>query len=209
MPQIDNIDSLRKHYGKPHARAIGKEVSELDVHCSQFIQLSPFCILSSVKPDGLPDISPRGGSPGFVRVIDKNALLMADGSGNNRLDTLGNLTNNPAVAILFLIPGFDETLRVYGTVAMLGPGEFEGVSSGDGRPAKTALKIDVTKAYFHCGKALIRADLWGTESLVERSMMPSLGQIVNDQMGDPRPGESHEEVRRIYREEMGFATTDD
>ena len=202
MTKIADSVGLRARYAEPKRRALSKEVAELDVHCSRFISLSPFCVLSSVGRDGLPDVSPRGGEPGFVQVVDAHTLVMPDSSGNNRLDTLGNLADNPAVAVLFLVPGFDETLRVYGSTEVLGPGEFEGVSSGDARPPKTALKIRVNKAFFQCGKAVMRADLWAPDAVVERSVMPSLGQILNDQIGDHTPGETQAEVERLYRESL-------
>lgn len=202
MTRITDSSSLRTHYAEPQGRAITKEIAALEPHTVRFIGLSPFCVLSTVGPGGTPDLSPRGGAPGFVRVLDNNTLLIPDSSGNNRLDTLGNLADNPHVAILFLVPGFDETLRAYGTTKLLAEGEFEGVDSGDARPAKTALRLSLTKAYFQCGKAVMRANLWDAGAVVDRTVMPSLGQILNDQIGDPTPGETQQEVEKLYRETL-------
>jgi PPOX class probable FMN-dependent enzyme len=201
MPQITDSASLRTRYGNVHERAVTKVIPALEEHSTKFIGLSPFCVLATVGSDGKPDLSPRGGAPGFVRV-DGQTLLMPDSSGNNRLDTLGKLADNPTVAILFLVPGFDETLRVYGTTELLAEGEFEGVSSGDVKPAITALKIKVTKVYFQCGKAVIRGNLWDPEAVADRSVMPSLGQMLKDQIGDPTPGETQEEIAQLYRETL-------
>ena len=201
MTQITDSSSLRTRYGEVHERAVTKVISALEPHSTKFIQMSPFCVLSTVSADGKPDLSPRGGVPGFVRV-DGQTLLMPDSSGNNRLDTLGKLADNPTVAILFLVPGFDETLRVYGTTELLAEGEFEGVSSGDAKPAVTALKINVTKVFFQCGKAVIRGNLWDPDAVVDRSVMPSLGQILKDQVGDPTQGETQEEIEQLYRETL-------
>ena len=201
MTQITDSSSLRTRYGEPHPRAVSKEIAALEEHSTRFIGLSPFCVLATVGGDGKPDLSPRGGAPGFVRV-DGQTLLIPDSSGNNRLDTLGKLADNPTVAILFLVPGFQETLRVYGTTELLADGEFEGVSSGDSKPAKTALSVHVSKVYFQCGKAVMRAGLWNPDTAVERSAMPSLGQILNDQIGDPTPGETQSEVEQLYRDTL-------
>jgi PPOX class probable FMN-dependent enzyme len=201
MTQISGSESLHTHYAEPHPRAVCKEIAALEQHSSKFIGLSPFCVLATVGSDGKPDLSPRGGAPGFVRVQGQT-LLLPDSTGNNRLDTLGKLADNPTVAILFLVPGFQETLRVYGTTELLAEGEFEGVSSGDSKPAKTALRVHVNKVYFQCGKAVMRADLWNPEANADRSAMPSLGKILNDQIGDPAPGETQEEIEQIYRETL-------
>jgi PPOX class probable FMN-dependent enzyme len=201
MTQITDSSSLKTRYGEVHERAVTKVISALEPHSTRFIEMSPFCVLSTVGADGKPDLSPRGGAPGFVRV-DGQTLLMPDSSGNNRLDTLGKLADNPTVAILFLVPGFDETLRVYGTTELLAEGEFEGVSSGDTKPAVTALKINVKKVFFQCGKAVIRGNLWDPDAVVDRSVMPSLGQILKDQVGDPTPGETQEEIEQLYRETL-------
>ena len=201
MTQITDSSSLRTRYGEVHERAVTKVISALEPHSTKFIEMSPFCVLSTVGADGMPDLSPRVGAPGFV-LVEGQTLLMPDSSGNNRLDTLGKLADNPTVAILFLVPGFDETLRVYGTTELLGEGDFEGVSSGDAKPAVTALKINVTKVFFQCGKAVIRGNLWNPDAVVDRSVMPSLGQILKDQTGDPTPGETQEEIEQLYRETL-------
>ena len=202
MTLITDSTSLRDHYVEPEGRAVTKEIFALEVHSRRFIELSPFCVLATILDGGLPDLSPRGGEPGFVRIVEEQTLLIPDSSGNNRIETISNVADRPSVAILFLVPGFSETLRVYGTTEVLVEGQFEGVSSGDGRPTKTALKVEVNRVFFQCGKAGIRARLWDPEAAIERAIMPSLGQIINDQIGDPTPGETHEEIDQYYRETL-------
>lgn len=201
MGGIENSTALRALYPAPKERALRKVVQRLDAHCTTFIGLSPFCVLSSVDAGGRPDLSPRGGKPGFVRVLDAQTLLLPDRPGNNRLDSLANLADNPAVALLFFIPGVDELLRVYGTAAIVPTGAFD-EAAGAGRPSTTALRIDVERAFFHCAKALMRSQLWSEEARVERACLPTLGEILHDQIGDAVPLESQEEMIRRYLPEM-------
>jgi PPOX class probable FMN-dependent enzyme len=176
-------------------------VPRLDAHCARFIALSPFCVLSSVDSGAFPDLSPRGGEPGFVRMLDDRTLLLPDRPGNNRLDSLSNLADHPAVALLFFVPGVDELLRVYGTATILPAGSF--LDERDtGRPSATALKISVERAFFHCAKALMRAHLWSEEAKVDRACLPTLGEMLKDQTGEEAPAESQEEMILRYLPEM-------
>jgi predicted pyridoxine 5'-phosphate oxidase superfamily flavin-nucleotide-binding protein len=113
MRRMEEPGDLRTIYALPKDRALGKVRRSLDQHCARFVSLSPFCILGSVDARGRPDLSPRGGPPGFAKVLSPEGLLIPDRPGNNRLDGLSNLIGNPLVALLFLVPGIDETLRVY------------------------------------------------------------------------------------------------
>jgi PPOX class probable FMN-dependent enzyme len=204
MGKIDGSKKLTELYPAPKARALAKEVSEIDRHCARFIELSPFCILGSASPGAHPDLSPRGGAPGFAKVIDSHTILIPDRPGNNRLDSLRQLADNPTIALLFLVPGVDETLRVYGRVEILHGEEFgDQFVSNDKRPT-TVLKINVNKAFFQCAKALMRAQLWSEASKVDRSRLPSLAEIVNDQVKRPELAiaETQEEMLRRYGREM-------
>jgi PPOX class probable FMN-dependent enzyme len=197
MGEIDSAGQLRTLYPAPKERTLRKVLPRLDAHCINFIGLSPFCVLSTVDAEGCPDLSPRGGDPGFVKVLDAGTLLLQDRPGNNRLDSLSNIAERGAVALLFFIPGVDELLRVYGRAAILPAGAFE-VEPGAGRPPTTALRIDVERAFFHCAKALMRSHLWSDEARVERSCLPTLGEILHDQLGEISPLESQEEMIRRY-----------
>jgi len=202
MERMEESCDLRTIYALPKDRALGKVRRSLDQHCARFVTLSPFCIVSSIDAKGRPELSPRGGPPGFAEVLSPESLLIADRPGNNRLDSLTNLIGNPLVALLFLVPGFDETLRVYGTAEVLaGPEIYKELVLNQPAP-KAVLKIKVDRAYFQCAKSLMRAKLWDPQSRVDRSSFPPLGQILKEQLGDDNPAESQDEMLRRYSKDL-------
>ena len=131
---ITNTEELRKVYSEPHERAALKVLDRLDAHCRDFIALSPFCVLSSSRADGCADASPRGDPPGFVAVLDDRTLLIPDRPGNNQVDSMQNMANNPRVGLLFFVPGMNETLRVKGTVEIVTDSGLLAPLSVNGRP---------------------------------------------------------------------------
>lgn len=169
---------LRDVYGPAIERARKKSLRRLDGHCRRFIELSPFVCMGTVGSEGA-DVTPRGDRPGFVHVLDETTLAMPDWPGNNRLDSLKNLREDARVGLLFLIPGFEETLRVNGRAEISFAGELLG--RWEKRP-KSALVIRVEEAFLHCGKAMIRSRLWDPAARVDRSALPSYGQMMKDQM---------------------------
>jgi PPOX class probable FMN-dependent enzyme len=198
---LDDAVDLRTIYPAPKERSLRKELHRLDEHCAHFIRLAPLCILASATSSGDPDISPRGGDPGFVRVLDAHTLLLPDRPGNNRLDSLSKIAENPAVALLFLVPGVDETLRVFGNARIELPHD-DLIEEGERKPDPSVMRVDVTRAYFHCAKALMRAHLWSEEAKIERDSFPTLGQILKDQLQSEGPVEAQEEMVRRYAEEL-------
>jgi PPOX class probable FMN-dependent enzyme len=136
-----------------------------------------------------------------VQVLDEHTLLLPDRPGNNRLDSLSNLLANPHVALLFLVPGIDETLRVYGRVEVV-PFSGDNSSHSERKPSATVLRITVSKAFFHCAKALMRAQLWSEETKIDRRTFPTLGQILKDQLQDDAAPETQEDMVRRYREDL-------
>lgn len=162
-------------------RARLKTLRSLDKHCRQFIGLSPFLCLGTSSSDGA-DVTPRGDRPGFVHVLDDNTLALPDWPGNNRLDTLLNIEANPQVGMLFLIPGVDESLRVNGTAVISNDAGLLAQWEVNGRHPKSVLVITVKEAFLHCGKALIRSKLWHDDHKIERSQLPSYGQMMKDQI---------------------------
>jgi len=202
MGTIENPQALRELYAAPGARALAKEVKELDAHCARFIALSPFCVMGSATSAGEPDLSPRGGAPGFATVRDSRTILIPDRPGNNRLDSLGKLAANPRIALLFLIPGVDETLRVFGKAEIVAGADFAGDFATNGKPPKTVLKIAVERAFFQCGKALMRAQLWNAAPRSDRAGLPTLGEMIKDQTGLADRTESQEEMTLRYRKEL-------
>jgi hypothetical protein len=180
---VTTLDELRELYPPPAERAVRKEVDHLDEHCRRFISLSPIVLVASADAEGFCDVSPKGGPAGFVRVLDDHRFVIADATGNRRLDTFQNMLKNPRVGTLFLIPGMRETLRVNGTVALSRDPELLEDAQTGGHPAKLALIITVETAYLHCAKALIRSKLWDKSTWPGRDALPSAAEILNDHIG--------------------------
>jgi PPOX class probable FMN-dependent enzyme len=167
-------------YRAPSQLVVDKVIDRIDRHCAEFIALSPFATLATADADGWPDVSPRGGAPGFVRVLDEHRLALPDRQGNNRVDSLRNAVANPRAALLFLIPGVEETLKVFGTTSLVGADELGLDLTEFGRAPRSVLLVQVQRAYFQCGKAVMRAALWDPASRVERSALTPFGQVLKD-----------------------------
>ncbi len=182
MPEtIETIEELRECYPPVMERARLKTLRRLDQHCRAFIERSPFLCLGTSGAEG-NDVTPRGDAPGFVHILDDVTLAIPDWRGNNRLDSLANIVENPNVGMVFLIPGVDETLRVNGTaVITTDPAMVQRWNNGGKHPC-SALLVTVREAYMHCGKALIRSKLWKEDYKIERSELASYGQMLKDQI---------------------------
>ncbi len=181
MP-ITSESELRKVYGEPSDRSQQKVLECLDRHCRRFIALSPFCVLSTAGADGRTEVSPRGDIPGFVAAPDERTLLIPDRPGNNRTDSLRNVVAQPRVGLLFLVPGMNETLRVSGTAEIVTDADVLEPLAMNGRLPVSVLRVTVERAFLHCAKALIRARLWDPAAQVERSSLPTYGQMLADQI---------------------------
>ncbi|MES2533655.1 MAG: pyridoxamine 5'-phosphate oxidase family protein [Pseudomonadota bacterium] len=198
---IESLDQLRALYAQPGDRALQKQLAHLDVHCTRFIELSPFCVIASAGPAGqMLDASPRGGEPGFAKVTDPRTLLLPDSGGNNRLDTLENLLRDPRIGLLFLIPGFDETLRINGSARLRDEPEFAEHFAQERQRPKVVIEVRVEEAYLHCAKAFMRSRLWEPASWSERTLLPSMNQMIHDQIGLGTATESQAEVVARYRQ---------
>lgn len=186
------LDTL---YNPPHKLTVAKDIGVIDKHGRRFIELSPFLALASVGPSGSVDVSPRGGGPGFVRVAeDGKSLMMPDRPGNNRLDSLRNISEGSGeVGLMFMIPGVDDIYRVNGPASLVVDDELAKTFEEFGKVPKTLLKVEVREAYLHCPKALMRADLWGDSHKVDRSDLPSLSEMIMDQLNMPKPEVTHEQ----------------
>jgi PPOX class probable FMN-dependent enzyme len=182
--------------------AARKVLDRLDVHCRHFIELSPFLVLGTSDAEGRQDVSPRGDPPGFVRILDDRHLLLPDRPGNNRLDSLGNIAARPDVALLFFVPGVDETLRVNGKAEISTDTVLLAPCAVDGRPPRSGLLITVEEAFLHCGKALIRSHLWDPERKVARKSFPSLGRMIADQIAGVDAQDVDTAVADEYRNEL-------
>lgn len=199
---IDSVAALRQCYPPPKGRAVKKQLDRLDPHCQRFIALSPFVVIASGSITGRFDASPRGGEPGFVEVVDERTLWLPDSPGNNRLDTLENLIETGRAGLLFLIPGVDETLRVNGTACISADPAKTSQFAREKRTPRVVVEVTVEEAYLHCAKALMRARLWDPEQLQERSVLPTMGQMLNDQIGATGPVESQEAMVARYQSDL-------
>jgi PPOX class probable FMN-dependent enzyme len=182
MQFVSNRDELRTIYKEPGEGAVRKELKSLDFHCRGFLAKSPFVLIGSCDDKGNGDVTPKGDKPGFVAILDDNTIAIPDRPGNNRLDTLENILVNPAVGLLFLIPGMNETLRINGEARITADNALRERLAVDGRPPISAIVVTVTAAYMHCAKAFMRSELWKPESWVDRSTLPTLGTILKDQL---------------------------
>ena len=177
--RITTVAALEALYGFPSGAAVEKEIDYLHPHYQAMIRLSPFFVLATSGPDGV-DTSPRGDAPGFVVVEDERTLLIPDRKGNNRVDSLRNIVANPHVALLFLIPGVGETLRVNGRAAITTePALLERLAVA-GKPPRSVILVSVDTVFFQCSRAIFRSNLWDASRHVARETLPSLGRMVAD-----------------------------
>lgn len=174
---VEDEAALAALYGAPMPASLAKEIDHVDAHYAALIAASPFCAIASSGPGGL-DVSPRGDGPGFVAVADPKTLLLPDRRGNNRADTLKNIVADPRVALLFLVPGVGETLRVNGTARISIDADLCRRFAMDGKPARSVVVVAVERVYFQCARAVVRADLWNPAKHVARASLPSTGTIL-------------------------------
>lgn len=168
------LDAL---YGTPVQTSILKEIDHISPHYRAFIEASPFLILATSGPEGL-DCSPRGDPKGFVRVLDERTLAIPDRRGNNRIDSLRNIVRDPRVALLFLVPGVGETMRVNGRAELSRDPELCKSFTMEGKVPQCVILIRVERVYPQCQKALVRSKLWDPAQHIPRSALPSMGQII-------------------------------
>lgn len=177
MKTIQTIEDLENLYGSPVPGATWKEIDHINDHYRQFIEKSPFLILATQGDNGL-DCSPRGDPPGFVRIVNEKCIQLPDRRGNNRLDSLRNIVANPNVGLIFLIPNIGETIRLSGTAEILVDEDLCNSFAIQAKPASSVISITVEKVYFQCQKALVRSRLWDPSSHIQRTDLPSTGEMV-------------------------------
>lgn len=199
---IETVEDLRKTFPEPKPRALAKQLDRLDQHCMRFISLAPFLVIASAGKDGRVDASPRGGAPGFVRVVDDRTLQLPDALGNNRLDSFTNIVQTGKIGMIFLVPGVDETLRINGKATLRNDAELLRHFPHERHPPRMVVEVFVEEAYLHCPKALMRSRLWADDYRIERSTLPSLGQMIKDQSGSPGPIETQSEAVARYLTEI-------
>jgi PPOX class probable FMN-dependent enzyme len=183
--------ALRALFGRAEGLAVRKSLTRLDRHCREFIARSPFLCIGTTGANGRADVSPRGDPAGFVQVIDDRTIAIPDRPGNNRLDTMSNIVANPNVGLIFLIPGFDDTLRINGKATITRDPDLLARAAVNGKMPKVMIRVAVEEAFLHCAKAFRRSKLWDPASRVDRAAMPSLARMILEQTaGEKKPEEA-------------------
>ena len=197
---------LRETLGGEPAELIREKIANrLNPLTRQFVERSPFVVVASGRPDGGLDVSPRGDPAGFVRILDERTLLLPDRPGNKLADTLTNLLADDRIALLFLIPGVNDTFRVNGRARIVDDPELLAASEVEGKVPQLGILVEVEEAYTQCPKAFLRSELWNPERHIDRSELPSQGEILRA-IADPELDvEEYDEARDgRYRRREGF-----
>lgn len=200
--KIKNTEQLRELYGFPSGRAKVKVLQKLDIHSKNFIEKSPFLIMATTSEAYKQDASPRGGISGFVKIINSETLVIPDSKGNNRLDSLTNILETGVIGLIFLIPGVDETLRINGKAHISTNSEYLNLFDSEKNPPKTCIVVSIQELFLHCAKAFMRSKLWSEEAKIKRSVLPTMGQMLNEQLGISAPIETQEEMVERYHKDL-------
>jgi PPOX class probable FMN-dependent enzyme len=192
--RVTTLEALEALYDKPYGPAIVKEIARVNPHYRKFIEAAPFFALATSGPDGL-DCSPRGDAPGFVRVADEKTLLIPDRRGNNRIDSLRNIISDPRVALLFLIPGVGETIRVIGRASISTDPALTETFIVNGKAPRSVIVVAVERVFFQCTKAIVRSKLWDPALHVDRGSLPSAGTILGEISGGKIGGPEHDRAQ--------------
>jgi PPOX class probable FMN-dependent enzyme len=191
---VTTTEELERLYpDAPYGPSLVKEADHVTPQYRKLIEAAPFVVLATSGPDGL-DCSPRGDPPGFIRVVDEHTLVIPDRRGNNRIDSLRNLVRDPRIALLFLIPGVGETMRVIGSAKISTDPKLTESFVMNGKVPKCVLVVTVEKAYFQCTKAIIRSKLWDPKSIVDRKTLPTPGSILAEVTGGKMGGPEHDRL---------------
>ena len=186
---VTTTEQLEALYAKPAGAAVAKEIDHVNGGYRALIEAAPFVVVATSGPEGL-DCSPKGDAPGFVRILDEKTLAIPDRRGNNRTDSFHNIVRDPRVALLFLIPGVGETLRVNGRAAISIDPDLVASFAVDGKPPRCVLIVSIESIYFHCSKAAVRSKLW--EQKIERSSLPSTGALIAELSAGKLGGEAYD-----------------
>ena len=199
---IQTVHDLRRLYPEPKPRSLAKQLDRLDKYCRAFVGRAPFLVFATVGKNGRVDASPRGGTPGFVRVVDDRTLQLPDALGNNRLDSLTNVVETGRCGMILFVPGMDETLRVNGPAKLIDDAQVLASFPHDRHPPRLVIEVTVEEAYLHCAKALMRSRLWDPAQHIDRALFPSMGQMIKEQSGSKEPVESREQMLERYATEI-------
>lgn len=200
--KINNLSQLRELYGFPSGRAKVKVLFTLEKHAINFIEKSPFIVVSTSSKEGQQDASPRGGSTGFVKVINDTQIIIPDAKGNNRLDSITNIVETGKIGLLFLIPGVDETLRINGSAYLSTDENYLNLFTSEKHTPKTAIVITVEEVFLHCAKAFMRSKLWDASAQTNRDEFPTMGQMLKDQLNSTETPETHDAMVERYQKDL-------
>jgi uncharacterized protein len=199
---LESEEQLREIYGYAKGRAKDKQLTSLERQSSNFLAHSPFVTISTYAKSGSVDCSPRGGNPGFVKIINDNCIILPDGKGNNRLDSLVNIIETGQIGCLFLTPGVDEMLRINGLARISTSPEYLSLFSDDRNPPKTCIEITIKEVFLHCAKALMRSELWSLKAQIDRADFPTMGAMINDQLSIKDDPEAQEDMIARYKRDL-------
>jgi PPOX class probable FMN-dependent enzyme len=177
MTRLTTLEALEAIYGPTNAASTVKELDHLNAPYGAYIEASPFCALATVGPEGL-DCSPRGDAGGVVRIADDRTLMMPDRRGNNRCDSLRNIVRDPRVALMFMIPGSNTTLRVNGRAVIETDPALLDSFMMEGKPPRSVVVVTIDAVYFQCARALMRGQVWNPETFVDPASLPTAGQML-------------------------------
>jgi PPOX class probable FMN-dependent enzyme len=178
---ITTVEELRAIVAPPREAAVRKQISALDEHCRDFIARSPFVFIATSNAAGDCDVSPKGDAAGFVQVLDEHSLVIPDRRGNQRLDSMQNIIENPHIGLLFIIPGAEWTLRVNGRAMLVRDDDIRERLAAQGVVPELAIAVEVEEAFLHCPKCFLRAKLWDTDEWMPREEQPSFAAILKAQ----------------------------
>ena len=201
---VDSEQQLRALLGKPSALVVSKVVARLNAVTRRFIEASPFLCLATCDAAGNCDVSPRGDPRGFVRILDERTLLVPERPGNKLADSLRNVLQNPRVGLLFVIPGVNDTFRINGHATLITDAKLLAPCAVEGKTPKLGLLVQIEACYTHCSKAFLRAQLWDPARFLDRSELPSNGEVFQALLDD-FDGEQYDRERAArYARRDGF-----
>ena len=202
MGVVNNLRQLRSIYNYSKGRAALKVINSLEKHSKNFINLSPFVVISSKGKNGRADVSPRGDSVGFVKIKDDKTIIIPDRSGNNRLDTLENIIFDPSVGTLFFIPGINTVLRINGNAFIEDSLEIRAQFEINNNIPKTCIIINIEEIFMHCAKALMRSSFWDHSKYLSQTEFPTISKIINDQLNSEDDEQNHEQEDKRYKKQI-------
>lgn len=202
MARITTTAELRRLYGEPSQIVLDKEIDRLDRHCRTLLSLASYYVIASRGADGYCDATPRGDAVGALHIADDRTLVLPDWPGNRRLDTLTNLLADPAIGLLFVIPGLRETLRINGAAEVRDDEDLRAVFETNGKRPATVIVVHVRQAYIQCGKASIRAGLWDPSTWPDRSAIPPITDVLRDHARLKEDVLTAEDLEGAYRDTL-------